>query len=55
MNGKKRDKIEVQKDLSQKEIENLTKNLPKVRKYLEKKKIKKVIFVKNKLINFVVE
>ena len=55
INGKTRDKMEVKKDTPQKEIESLTLNREKVRKYISNKKIEKVIFVKNKLINFVIK
>lgn len=54
INGKFRDKIEVKKNISQKEIEKLALNQEKIQKYLETKKIKKIIYIKNKLVNIVV-
>ncbi len=53
INGKLRDKIEIEKNLPQKEIEALTLKREKVKKYLAGKKIRKIIFVKNRLINIV--
>jgi len=38
---------------NQTEIENLAKNDPKIKKIIGEKKIDKVIFIKNKLINLV--
>jgi leucyl-tRNA synthetase len=54
INGKMRDKIEVEKNLSQKEIETLTLKREKIKKYTTDKKIKKIIFVKDKIINIIV-
>lgn len=51
--GKLRDVIEVQKDIDDKELENLALENDKVKKHLEGKNIKKVIVVKNKLVNIV--
>ncbi|MDD5551865.1 MAG: class I tRNA ligase family protein, partial [Candidatus Pacebacteria bacterium] len=53
VNGKMRDKLEVEKNLSQKEVEALTLGREKIKKYVARTKIKKVIFVPNKLINLV--
>ena len=54
INGKVRDKIEADAGLSQKQAENLVLKSEKVQKAIDKAEIKKVIFVPNKLINFVV-
>ena len=54
VNGKVRDKIETNTDISQKEAEELVLKSEKIKKWLEGKKIKKVIFVAGKLINVVV-
>jgi leucyl-tRNA synthetase len=54
VNGKLRDTIEVGSDSSENEVKDLIFQLEKVQKYLEGKEIKKVIFVKNKLINLVI-
>ncbi len=54
VNGKLRDTLEVAMDSGQENVLELAKNSPKVQKYIDNKEIKKVIFVKNKLINIVV-
>lgn len=54
INGKLRDKIEVEKNTPQKEIEVLALNKEKIKKYIVNKKIKKIIFVENRLINIVI-
>lgn len=51
LNGKTKKTIELLKGLSQKDVEK--KVLPLVKKYLSDKKIKKIIFVQDKIINFV--
>ncbi len=55
VNGKVRDTIEASINISEEEAKELALRSPKIQKWLEKKKIKKIIFVRNKLINFVVE
>jgi len=54
VNGKVRDKIEVPRGISQKEAEKLALTSAKVTKYLSGEKPKKVIFVPDRLINFVI-
>jgi len=54
VNGKVRDKIPANTGDSQKEAEKLAMKSQKVKKFLEGKEIKKVIFVPDKLINIVV-
>ncbi len=54
VNGKVRDKIEVPQGISEKETRKLTLEREKIKKWLKEKKIKKIIFIKNKLINIVV-
>ncbi len=54
INGRVRDKIEVPVGISQKEVEELTLGREKVKKWIARKPIKKIIFVSGKLINFVV-
>ena len=51
VNGKMRDKIEVEKNTPQEEIEALTLEREKIKKYIAGKKIKRTFFIKNKLIN----
>jgi leucyl-tRNA synthetase len=53
INGKVRDRFEVLMGISQKETEELTLKRENVKKYLSNKKVKKVIFVPNRLINYV--
>jgi len=55
VNGKVRDEILVPRGISEKKAKEIVKESAKVQKYLADKKIKKLIYVKDKLINFVVE
>lgn len=52
--SKIRAKLQVDVDIDQAQIEELARKDEKVASYLEGKTIRKVIFVKNKLINFIV-
>jgi len=52
INGKVRDKIEVDADITQKEAEKIVLKSEKIKRLLEGKEVKKIIFVPNKLINF---
>ncbi len=54
INGKKRTIINAEMNLKEEEILNIAKNLKLLDKYLNNKKINKVIFVKNRLINILV-
>jgi leucyl-tRNA synthetase len=54
VSGKLRGSIEVSTELGEEAVTTLAKKEPNVAKWLETGEIKKVIFVKNKLINFVV-
>ena len=54
INGKVRDTIEVDAGISEAKAKELAQNSEKIKKWLEGKEIKKVIFVKGKLINIVV-
>ena len=53
INGKVRGKIEVSSSLEQDEIESVAKSIKNVDDLLGDKEIKKCIYVKEKLINFV--
>ncbi len=53
VNGKARDKIKVKIGANKAEVEKLARNSEKVKKYLTQKP-QKIIFVPNKLINFVI-
>ena len=44
----------VDSNLTQKEIEKIAKEQKNIRKYIEDKDIKKIIYVDKKLLNFVV-
>lgn len=55
INGKFRDKIEVDKNISQEDAQTQVLQRDKIKKYISNRKILKTIFVKDKLINFVVE
>ncbi len=54
INGKIRAKLKTKKGIDKAEAEKLAKSSSLIKKYLSKKKIKKVVFVKDRLINFVV-
>jgi len=53
VNGKTRGTIKIKKGISQNQTQKLA--TPIIKKYLDKHKIKKIIFVENKLINFVLK
>ena len=54
VNGKLRGKIEIETDLANEEVEVLALKNENVHKHIEGKKIKKFIYIPNKLINIVV-
>ena len=53
INGKTRDVISVEQGLNEKDAKNLASVSSKTKKYLEGKKINKIIYVQNKIINFI--
>jgi leucyl-tRNA synthetase len=55
VNGKVRGTVEVTKGASQKEVARLAEIVPNVKKYLASSKREKEIFVKDRLINFIVK
>ena len=55
INGKTRDIITVKKDAAQEGINKIVKSESKAKKFIEDKKIIKTIFVKNKIINYIVK
>ena len=55
INGKKRDIIECKKDISEEEIILSVKNKIELNKYFDNKEILKNIYVKNKIINFIIK
>jgi leucyl-tRNA synthetase len=54
VNGKLRGRLEVERDQSQREVEERALGLDRIQKYTGGKKIKKIIYIKNKLVNIVV-
>ena len=54
VNGKLRDQIQVSVGASEEEVKKMALESKKIIKYTKGKKIKKIIFVKDRLINFVV-
>lgn len=54
INGKVRNKIEVEKGITEPEAKGIALASPKIKKWLDNKEIKKIIFIKDKLINFVI-
>tara|TARA_S200000501_G_scaffold83101_1_gene75222 strand:+ start:4039 stop:6549 length:2511 start_codon:yes stop_codon:yes gene_type:complete len=54
INGKTRDVISILKDTDEKEIYKQICNKPKLEKYFLKNKITKTIFIKNKIINYII-
>ncbi len=54
VNGRVRDKIEAEAGISEEKAKELTLSREKVKKWIEEKEIKKVIFVSGKLINIVI-
>jgi leucyl-tRNA synthetase len=54
INGKTRDVINIDKDIEQDVVDNLVLQESKAEKYVKNKSIKKIIFVKNKIINYII-
>ena len=54
VNGRTRDVLNMKNNLSEKEVLKIVKDKSKAKKYFFGKKEKKVIFVKNKIINFII-
>lgn len=54
VNGRVRDKVEVEADISEEEAKKLTLSREKVRKWVGGKEVKKIVFVPSKLINIVI-
>jgi leucyl-tRNA synthetase len=55
INGKTKKIIEVKKDLEEKNVIQESKKIKKVNDQLSKQKVQRIIFVKNKIINFLVK
>ena len=54
INGKKRDLMNFKREMNEKNLLLEINNNKKISKFLENKKIKKSIYIKNKLINLIV-
>ena len=54
INGKKRGLIQTKMDKTEKELMKIIREDEKIMKYIEDSKIKKSIFIKNKLINLII-
>ena len=54
INGKKRGLINVENDIPEEDLLKLINTEKKLLKYLENKKIKRKIYIKNKLINIII-
>ena len=54
INGKTRDILSVKKNTSEKDINRMIMEKSKAKKYVENKKINKIIFVQNKIINYII-
>ena len=55
INGKTRDVMHIKRDLSENELNELIKNSSKAKKYIVNKEIIKTIYVKNKIINYLIK
>ena len=54
VNGKTKDVINIKKDMDEESIKEIINKSSKAKKHLEQKKIIRTIFVKNKIINYIV-
>ena len=54
-NGKKRGVVNCKKDISENELIKLVKNTQELKKYFLNSEITKSIYVKNKIINFIIK
>ena len=55
INGKTREVIEVEKDMNQTSVEKICRNNEKIKNKVSSKSINKIIFVKNRIINFILK
>ena len=54
INGKTRAVIKINKDMTEKEINSIALSNIKIKNFIDNKKILKTIFVKNRIINYIV-
>ena len=55
INGKTRDVLNVKQNLNEKDVNNLILKSSRANKYLKNVKIIKTIFIKNKIINYIIK
>jgi len=55
INGKKRGLIETNRDISENELVNLIYMQKNITKHINKDKIKKIVYIKNKLMNIIIQ
>ncbi len=55
VNGKKRNTILIGEDIDEKDLVDLIKNKQLISKYLDNGELKKTIYIKNRLINFIIK
>ena len=55
VNGRTRDVLNIKRNLKEAEVNILAKKSTKVKKYISDKKILKTIFIKNKIINYIIK
>ena len=55
VNGKTRDIITIKRDIVENDIKKFIQNKSKANKFIEGKKVTKTIFVKNKIINYIIK
>ena len=54
INGKTRDIIKINRDLKEEDVNQLIIKNSKANKYIANNKVSKIIFVKNKIINYII-
>jgi leucyl-tRNA synthetase len=54
VNGKLRDRIDVERDLPEDQVKERALGLDRVQLFVAEKEIRKVIYIKNKLVNIVI-
>tara|TARA_B100000524_G_C23434846_1_gene292916 strand:- start:290 stop:499 length:210 start_codon:yes stop_codon:yes gene_type:complete len=55
VNGKTRDVIKTKKNITETEIKRMILKNSKAKRFIENKKVIKTIFVKNKIINYIIQ
>ena len=54
VNGRTKDVINIKKDMDEKSIKKIIDQYSKAKKHIDQKKVVKTIFVKNKIINYII-